>query len=355
MTTNTVNLPIINFLSKFSLDSIIKNKRVVTIPDNFTVEKTLDMLARNHIRSAPVVNSSNSENSEKILGIVGTIDICYYVLQIAPNPTIMTKRELNNYFMDGYGISHEKIYKIIDKSNMNPVEVFNPSVALVSVVSTCLSRGVHRVLIVEDNSIVSTVSRSDIVRFLYDAIVSASNTENNAFQELFSGVEDKSDLTESKLSELRETLIKFGGLPIKNTIANLSKELVTCNHNDPVLLVLDKLKDGGHKSLPVVDENGKLVSNFSSSEISALVKDAWPSFGEPVLNYKKHTNSLYGGQILPPVYAMLDENIFDVLKKLVGGKKSIHCIWIVDNNLKPIGSISLTDILRFATKWTDTQ
>lgn len=222
--------------------------------------------------------------------------------------------------------------------------------SLKSVVASCLSRGVHRVLIVEENEIVSTVSRSDIVRFIWAAIERGVLEGTSSEEYLPHRGDHEHEMVQLTKTEL-ETFSRFGSLPIKGTVANFINKMITCRDTDPVLLVLDRLKDCGHKSLPVVDANDKLVSNFSSSEVTALIKDAWPSFGEPVLAYKDYSNGLYGSKTQSLIYATEDETIRDVLKKLVGGKKSIHCLWIVDKDMKPIGSISLTDVLRFATTW----
>eukprot|EP00818_Percolomonas_sp_WS_P007843 CAMPEP_0117446020 /NCGR_PEP_ID=MMETSP0759-20121206/6111_1 /TAXON_ID=63605 /ORGANISM="Percolomonas cosmopolitus, Strain WS" /LENGTH=343 /DNA_ID=CAMNT_0005238245 /DNA_START=13 /DNA_END=1044 /DNA_ORIENTATION=+ len=316
--------PILKHLSKFPLSRVLKKQKVVTLPDDATIARALETLSKNKIRSAPVLNTRSKDHPERILGIIGTVDICYYMLEIAPNPNTMTRRELNNFFIEGSEISSQKVYKILDRSGLNPVETFVSTSNLPNIVTICLSKGVHRVLILESGEVVATVSRSDIVRLLWTEIHN----------------EKPDPLTK-----------QFADLPIKGTVVHQQKDIVTCKTNDPVLLVLDKLRDAGHKSLPIVDNEGRVVDNFSSSEVSGLVRDAWPSFGDNAADFKKHVYELKGEKVPPLVFTKMNATVGEVIEKLVGGKNSIHVLWVVDDNMKPIGSISLTDILRFAVHW----
>lgn len=185
--------------------------------------------------------------------------------------------------------------------------------------------GVHRVPLVGDQGeLLNIISQFDLLRVLAECIP-------------FMG-----ELATKTLDEL-----KIGKNPSLLKIPNTST----------VIQVITQLQRHKVSAAPIIDSAGKLIANFSASNL----KDTTIyNFGEmlvPVKEYLSLQNmrnkpflvSLQTQKSLHPVSCKLNSTFKDVVNEMVA--LHIHRIWVTDDHQRPIGVISLGDLFQVFLPW----
>lgn len=163
------------------------------------------------------------------------------------------------------------------------------------------------------DQIINVISQSDIIRFLIPKM------------------EDFNDLFDQTVSELG--LGKHAALTVRD--------------NDPTIKALKLMHSQCISALAVVDEEGRLVGNFSASDLKGAVmtdddmaNDPFSSFLLPVMQFLKQ-----GGMSHFPVVSCTPQTTLQhILLRLMALR--VHRLWIVDENQCPIGIVSLTDVMK---------
>jgi predicted transcriptional regulator len=84
------------------------------------------------------------------------------------------------------------------------------------------------------------------------------------------------------------------------------------------------------------------VANFSATDLRNFIIDDWANFTLTVEEY------LTKNSTFSPIYLKSNNILFsEMIKLFVTNEKKIHRFWIVDENEKPVGIISKTDIIKF--------
>jgi len=105
------------------------------------------------------------------------------------------------------------------------------------------------------------------------------------------------------------------------------------------------MRDKSVSALGIVNEHGVLTGNFSASDLKGAViteaKSSTEAFRNLLLPLKTFVSRT--GMAKPPVTCTPSTTICMVLIMLISCK--IHRIWIIDEYSKPIGLITLTDLM----------
>mmetsp|Transcript_13832 Transcript_13832/g.20949 ORF Transcript_13832/g.20949 Transcript_13832/m.20949 type:complete len:304 (+) Transcript_13832:36-947(+) len=297
------------YMKAISLRKHVKKQPLVTLNDTDTVGNALSLFKRKGITSAPIKNTSRKSSEEVLLGLVGVADIVYYVLSLVPKLDSITPEELKKMFITSELIEETSVYNIIDKSRLNPlVELYETDTALQLFLSV-LKKGVHRIVLVNgDNVAMQTMSRSDIIKLVAEGI---------------------------KKGELD----KIGEVQVGDMIKR-NDNIVSVKDTDNILACLTNIKASGHKSIPVVNDQNQLVGNFSCSDIHRVNQDLFIEFHTQVSKFS--TNK--------PISLKMTDTLETVVSTMVQPDRSVHCIWVVDDEDHVIGSVSMTDVLRYLSK-----
>jgi len=94
-------------------------------------------------------------------------------------------------------------------------------------------------------------------------------------------------------------------------------------------------------AVAVVDFHGRLVSNFSGSDLLGLNESNFPRLALPVQQF---LCGMYG---IPkaPVYVKDSDSVEMVLLKMV--VHQVHRVYVVRPSMIPTGVISMTDLMQF--------
>jgi len=94
-------------------------------------------------------------------------------------------------------------------------------------------------------------------------------------------------------------------------------------------------------ALPIINNSGKLIDTLSASDFRCVTLESLKDTLLPVCEFLKKERGKLGYDL---VMGAVDETLFSIVDKImVSGH---HRVWIVDNHRKPIGVVSLTDIIK---------
>eukprot|EP01095_Lingulamoeba_sp_RSL-Kostka_P017788 TRINITY_DN9475_c0_g1_i1.p1 TRINITY_DN9475_c0_g1~~TRINITY_DN9475_c0_g1_i1.p1 ORF type:complete len:311 (-),score=109.88 TRINITY_DN9475_c0_g1_i1:29-961(-) len=302
--------PIHETLHSITCDELVDGQPdIISLKENDTVEEGLKLLSDNKILSLPVLDEENN-----LVGLLDILDIASYIAKITPEDVIVKGDELNSLNIAGKAIGVELVKNVMGQSGRdNVVPIFHSN--KVSMAVDVLGKGVHRVPLFcsETNEIKHSLSQSDVIKFLEEHIKRGGNKL-------------MADITAIQMGMIKENVI-------------------SCNESDSVLDCVSKFPENGISALAVVSDEGKLVGNFSASDLKCLSQESFPDLLLSVHDFlEKHSpNSLN------PVVVKSDATLENIIAEVTSNH--IHRVFILNNDYLPIGICALTDILNFITSY----
>jgi CBS domain-containing protein len=144
------------------------------------------------------------------------------------------------------------------------------------------------------------------------------------------------------LHQQRESVPKpLRGLVVRDFASpGAKKEMVTVPSHATVIEALLKIDEHKVSALPVVDMQGYLKGNISASDIKKLKLE--PS-DQPEEMLQKMFVPVSYFLTSSPLTCTMDHSLDDVLGAMAANK--VHRVWTVDSNNKPVGVVSLCDVL----------
>lgn len=310
-------------LSKVTVDDIPFERELVTIDSKATIVDAFTTLVRHHVLSAPVLDSVTN----KYIGFFDISDFSEYVVHILEHSVSQQDELVPIEFCDLYDLlmTVGELHPQVLLSVMHTVngEKF-PSVPTGTPMATVLdclgNKGLHRVAVVDlkTGSVVKIISQSAVMKFL------VAHPE--------------------ALACLQAPTVASSGIGLKHVVAVAAEA--------PVLDGLKLLQQHHLSGLAVVDAEGTLVTTMSSSDLRTAVSGERFRFaGISVLEFVQRSRELDGKQEKPAVVTVSAEtSLLDVFRKLA--KTGLHRIYVVDAAHKPVGVVSLKDLLRYVTHHT---
>lgn len=254
-------------------------------------------MASKKIHAVPVWD----EEEQMFLGIVDYLDfVCYLFKKLPKDETLNDPDEIEKSYKK---VMNTEVGDICNFGGKNPYNPLSIDVSAKKVIHK-FAKGIHRIpLQDEKEELKMTISKTAYIHFL---------------------------LPFFEVDELGSKSLDQLGI-------GTGKELVLLKETDSVIngfLEIDKRKI---YALPVVDKDGKIIGNISASDVNQFSKDHIPSFTVDAVFWLKTHNSV------SPITCTKDETFYNVLKTLT----KVHRVWIVDEDKKPIGVISQTDVFKY--------
>lgn len=201
-------------------------------------------------------------------------------------------------------------------SKRNPFKAIKADAPLIEAAELMRRRHCHRVPVVDaEGKVVQIVSQSNIVDFL---------------------VKHKADVGEELKQTLKDINVGF-------------KAVKTILDTDSAKEAFDLLVETQLSGIGVVDSEGTLIGNTSASDIKAFVMNATTKLSIPILDYLAMIRQEPSKTDKYPVSAVKPST---TLERVLGilSKTNYHRLFIENEEGKPIGVISISDILLFALK-----
>lgn len=292
--------PTYDILHHAKVSDVITPKAVITLDSEDTVEKAV----KNHIQSAPVVNSKTNE----VLGMVDMLDIVAFILSVAPSGHQLSANALKTMEIAGRAMALETLKNVVDFSGRDPYVPITTNSPL-TYAATLFRQGIHRLPVVDEHTkaVQHIVSQSALIRFIHEK-----------------------DLHRGHLKEIGHKTIGQLGL---GTGGVVSSPL-----HDSVFKVLHALRTGDVSAVALVNDTGKLAGNFSATDLKGLYDETMPKLLDTAEDYLEK----FSPSSLKPACVRLDTTVADAVKAMV--EDHVHRLWVIDDDFKPTGVITMTDL-----------
>eukprot|EP00339_Tiarina_fusa_P025896 CAMPEP_0117023782 /NCGR_PEP_ID=MMETSP0472-20121206/17722_1 /TAXON_ID=693140 ORGANISM="Tiarina fusus, Strain LIS" /NCGR_SAMPLE_ID=MMETSP0472 /ASSEMBLY_ACC=CAM_ASM_000603 /LENGTH=1260 /DNA_ID=CAMNT_0004730015 /DNA_START=189 /DNA_END=3971 /DNA_ORIENTATION=- len=213
-------------------------------------------------------------------------------------PSAITARNsLDNPIGSVTGVFHKETNTIWSfEEDMPMVQLLEP-----------MSKGVHRAVVVMADDTFKHISQVDVVKF--------GLKHSNFF------------------SDTAKTLDELGlGNPSVSHVCTIPAD-------QPALIGFRRMEMVNHTALPVVDpKSGAVISTLSASDVRNCVD----SLGDMLKPASEFLSSIYP-ELEKPLTCSRSDTLGSLMEKLV--KTNHRHIWVVDEEQRPISSVSLSDII----------
>jgi len=207
----------------------------------------------------------------------------------------------------GREIASKPVSSVMDSSEENPICTVSLSTPLPELLLG-FQRGLHRAIVIDDTQkLQRIVSQSDVIRFVSEYI------------------EYYGPLGQTKLEDV--------GLG--------QHSVVTVNHKARAVNAFHILQENKVSAVAVVDDSGLLVANLSVSDLRGLDLDNLADLMLPIPEFLMKTRKQ---SLLPPIICRPHTTFETAVLKLASTR--VHRLWNIDEAGRPIGVVSLTDVIR---------
>jgi len=259
-----------------------QTSHVITIDSTATLDYALMRMNENQVISLPIVDLS----TKQYIGMLSIVDIAAFLGQFpsedSPNTPVSEVLKYN-------------------RVPFLPLYVNSPIQMLIHV----MAHHVPQVPIMSRQTIVvDIVSRLNVLSFIHENIEALGSKSNSSIKSL--------DL--------------------------LSKTISTVNQNSKVIDAINLMNVEQTTELAVIDDNGKIIGNFSASDLRKLSIYSFNRCYEPISKFI--TLEPENLNIVTP-----STTLRSTIEKFVEHEAPI--LWIVDNQMKPVSSITQISLMKY--------
>lgn len=306
-----------NFLNTTRIGDFIRPKVICSITPDDTVETILQILNKNKILSAPVCNLP----TQTLVGILSMADVALSLVPFVGNQTL-ARESLDKITLDGEQFLHLTASKILSVSQFfgkyNEINYHIRENTSLADVLGLFSKHIHRAPVLsDDGKLLNYLTQTELLQFMAPSMYL---------------------LGDSAIVSV-ETL----------GLCNFNK-VVTVKESDIVLDVIKLLSTHNISAVPVVDNFGRLMANFSLSNLKGLTRETFCELLLPISDYlqlqriKESENfvSIDTYKALRPQTCKATDTFESVVYKIVATR--VHRLWVVDEQNTVIGVISVGDL-----------
>lgn len=290
--------------SKTSYDVLPVSYRLIVLDTSLLVKKSLNILLQNNIVSAPLWNNKTSRFAG-LLTSSDFINVIQYYFQFPEKFDLVDQLTL-----DGL----RDIEKAIGADQIETVSI-HPFKSLYEACVMMLESRARRIPLIDQDEktkreiVVSVLTQYRILKF-----VALNCKETNM---LLKPIKD---------------------LPHLGTVRDIS----TCTMSTPVIEVIHLLAEKSVSSIPIVDEQGKLINVYEAVDVLALVKggmytDLDLSVGDALLRRPDDFEGVHT--------CTLNDRLSTIMDTI--RKSRLHRLFVVDGEGKLVSVVTLRDILTY--------
>ncbi len=292
-----------------------------------TIDQALNVMYKHQIHSMPIIDFESN-----CLGLLDVLDILTYLVRVAKQQGPATAEDdevedLDKLFQRANQFNLGQVDQQINISTRNPFLPCTKGAPLIEVLKV-FATGVHRVPIVrseDPNQIVAMLTQSDVNAFI--------STDPSIY------------LVEKAKMSLKELDLIVG-----------EDNVVSVTANTKTIDAFVKMHEKHLSDVAIVDEDGTFQGCLSASDLTLIKDYKFNCLLWPVLQFLGELSNEEGGQharsyIEPrgrPGWCLPSTSLGTVVKKLA--QERMHRIFVVNDQKKVVGVVSLTDIARIATK-----
>lgn len=314
---NASTVPLVALLEQLTVNKLVGGeKQVITVREDAKLKDVLHLLAAHRILSAPVV----CKDSRDVMGFVDVLDIVTFIVRSVTQGSNMEEAQWSGWTEDlktfkakGVEFAGTPVAEIMAASRADP---FFPVYGQGTVMQAMehFGAGVHRAAVFNKTNKVLTniISQSDVADML------------------------PKHLTGTSLGVL-------AGKTIDELRLGTRSSVVTMSTNAQAIHAVYLMFFHRVSAVAITDENGKLVANFSASELRGISQENFDWLLCPISDFLRKIAARFG-KLTFPLNCRPSTKIEDVINMLATYR--VHRLWIVDEQGRPDGVVSLTDVMR---------
>jgi CBS domain-containing protein len=287
-------------------------KKLVLVGANQPVERALSRINTHNILSLPVVDVNNPNGA--VIGLLDVLDIISALSETLESGTARPQRR---------DMLFTPISDIMSKKSHPPTYIISISTSLHDAVKQFAQNKFSRIMIVDrpleqtimqqekpEELVVGLLTQSDLIRFVAENLMWIK--KEKIFQQT---------LRELGLGQRKPIIVD-------QTIQAYQAFL--------------EIHRNGREGVALVDATGKLIANVSASNIKGMTRRNFQLLFRPLTHFLSRDRKRGWWQL--PVCTTLDTTLENSVLQFVAAK--VHRMYIVDNDGKPIGEISLSDVVQ---------
>eukprot|EP00026_Physarum_polycephalum_P012538 Phypoly_transcript_12859.p1 GENE.Phypoly_transcript_12859~~Phypoly_transcript_12859.p1 ORF type:complete len:329 (+),score=37.16 Phypoly_transcript_12859:67-1053(+) len=306
-----------SFLSHTRVSDFIRPKVIASITPDDNIATILQVLNNNKILSAPVCDLS----TQTLVGILSMADIALSLVPIighqALNRESLKRMEWNGeQFLQLTATKILSVSQVFGKFNeINyPIKINSPLVDVIKM----FSKNVHRSPVLsEEGTLMNYLTQTELLSFLAQSMYLLGDTASLSVETL--------------------GLCNFG-------------KVISVKESAVVLDVVKLLSANNISAVPVVDDYGHLIANFSLSNLKGLKRETFSELLLPIADYLQlqrikeceSFSSLDTNKALRPQTCKATDSFESTVYKIVATR--VHRLWVVDDQMKVTGVISVGDL-----------
>ncbi|KAJ3387832.1 hypothetical protein HDU92_001784, partial [Lobulomyces angularis] len=364
---NTALSPLSSKLSKIKIQDLInkKNKVLISINEDASIEKALELLQKYDILALPVYKW-NLDKVKEFIGIISIYDIlANTVFQKFFDLIDKCENSLDNLSFKTYlqVVKEEDLFFNIKVKNIlgctyesQESWVLHSSESLTNLLEMFTKNNYHRILIFDDEKFENSeknelnetaefytiLTQTDIINFIFS---NKSNFDlSSAEYDRIFNKEIKSLMELKKKNSLTDA--EDPNQVSSNSINDRGIKVVTVQEEFSALNCFKVLYLHRVSAVAVVNAKGELIANLSASDLRGMTKERMEDLLLPVFDFLEKTSSKRGIKKVRPdqiISVTDDELVTKVLDTMIS--KDLHRVWVVDDRDIPVGSFTQSDFL----------
>jgi len=273
----------------------VRDQHTIQIESDADLRHGFAALTKNKITAAPVFD----KKSNKFIGIIDMKDFAEYILWLLGSTSENKLKHIPSTTMELANVCKE-----------NPFIPVSEDSSVGHLLKEFSSRGLHRMPVVSKGDpahLQAMVSQSTIVQWLS---------------------ENKKELGPYSTKSVMD--LHVGGVGTTKGVVKVVKQTT-------VMEAFTDLKKYKIYGLAVVDDDGQLIGNISVSDLQYSIEEQLDNFAGTAEDFiKKELHQ-------KPITCKPTDTLVEVIDLLAQAK--LHRVYVVDSQNKPIGVITLTDII----------
>jgi CBS domain-containing protein len=291
-------------------------------PDDL-VDQALQKMAKHDLTALPVVEPSTGTAPGTIKGFVDVVDLVAFLA------TVGTRTMTNPYgagesrslATDDIAMLHRRskefritnTVEISDYCKRNPLHKVNQGMPAKDLINFFgkTNENIHRVAVVDDNhNLIGVLTQSMLLRCISDDL--------------------------SKMREINDVKANSLRMTEVNKLATVAADMTAFD-------AFMKMHKENLSSVAVVSGNGEIFENLSATDLKGALTD-FKRLLLPVRDYLAATRALVLAKKRTEglVHCDRDRSLVEVLRLI--NEALVHRVYVVDEQRKPVGVVSLTDI-----------
>lgn len=292
-------------ISKAVAGSYVVHEPVVCVQTSDTVGLALRHMAEHKISAVPVFHAASSS----FVGFVDRLDLVAYILDKLSGNDSPTAEQIDSV---ASAAAEQEVGTVVDFSRWDPVVVVKAGTPLFDLVAQ-FAKGIHRAAVVDANDttrILGVATQSAFLRWLVPRLNSAGDGVNKSLRDLGQ--------------------LGFG-------------PVLSVREDESALLALKRIGLFRVSAAAVLNDKDEVVESFSGTDLNGLTLEPLSSLLLPVREFLRPVRRRHMPvSVTGPITSDGDATLAEVATLL--STCSVHRVWLVDAQRKPIGVVSITDV-----------